>query len=76
MHAGFVPQHDFFIYVPLVQEQEGAQDHDTRNAYKTKTPFAEQILLKPGEPVLTNWTRVALPGELTVYTHACGDEEH
>jgi hypothetical protein len=24
---------------------------------------------------LTRWTRVALPGQLTVYTHICGDEE-
>ena len=69
MYARLVPQHDFFIYVPLVQKQEKNQADNARKRCK------EQPSGKLGEPVLTNWTRVALPGHLTVYTHACGDEE-
>lgn len=69
MHAGLVPQHDFFIYVPLIQKQEASAQSQ---AYYHK---AQEALRKSAEPVLKYWTKVALPGQLTVYTRTCGDEE-
>jgi hypothetical protein len=69
MHAGFVPQRDFFIYVPLLQKQAEIQDCDTKNGHTTRIPFEEPSVLK-------NWERIALPGQLTVYTHTCGEEEN
>jgi hypothetical protein len=74
MYAGIVPQHDFFIYVPLIREQQGSAKSQTC----CNIVLAEHESRECEEracPVLTRWTRVALPGQLTVYTHICGDEE-
>ncbi len=72
MHAEISPQQDFFIYVPLIREQEGKA-----KVQRNPLLWEEQLVRdmeKNSHLSLSTWTRVPLPGRITIYTRPCGEE--
>ncbi len=61
-----LPQQDFFMYIPELQEmtRQFSKDRGDASSLKATLPSA-----------LNNWVKIALDGQVTVYAHIWDSEE-
>jgi len=65
MGSQVLPQQDFFMYIPELQEMTRQFSKDCSDAsLKAALPSA-----------LNNWVKIALDGQVTVYAHVWDSEE-
>lgn len=69
MYTGIAPQQDFFIYVPGMRKRE-EDAVISRSRLEQERNYRNDVYVE-----LATWTRMALPGHLTIYTRGYAERE-